>query len=95
MDGTRGARRWSLVRPHLRQTLLAATSLTGLALSAGEALAAGPVAATLNAGNTALTSALLGVVAFSVLGAMALMRARNRAEAENAALKLRLADFKA
>ena len=42
-----------------------------------------------------LLAALIGVVTFAVLSAIALMRARNRAETENAALKIRVGDLKA
>jgi signal transduction histidine kinase len=42
-----------------------------------------------------LLAALIGVVSFAVLSAIALMRARNRAETENAALKIRVGDLKA
>ncbi|MCX5580736.1 PAS domain-containing sensor histidine kinase [Kaistia terrae] len=75
--------------------MLTATSLTGLVLMTGRATAAEHSVGLLNAGKTAMASALLGVLAFSVLGAVALLRARNRAEAENASLKHRLADLKA
>jgi signal transduction histidine kinase len=40
-------------------------------------------------------AALIGTISFAVLSAIALMRARNRAEAENRALHLEVADLKA
>lgn len=75
--------------------MLAATSLTGIALFAGEAMAAEPIGAPIDAGKTAMASAFLGAIAFAVLSAVALLRARNRAEAEAASLRHQLADRKA
>ena len=75
--------------------MLAATSLTGLALFAGKAMAAEPTGNPIDAGKTAMASALLGAIAFAVLSAVSLLRARNRAEAEAASLRHQLADRKA
>jgi hypothetical protein len=44
----------------------------------------------IHADQLVLLSALVGVVSFAVMSAVALMRARNRAEADNAALRREL-----
>src|ERR1700736_4511196 len=45
-----------------------------------------------NSGQILLLAVLIGSVGFAVVSAIALMRARNRAEVENAELRLRVAD---
>ncbi len=49
----------------------------------------------LDPGQVVLLSALLGAVCFAVLSAIALVRARNRAEVENARLRLQVGELKA
>src|SRR5260221_6871467 len=46
-----------------------------------------------NSGQILFLAVLVGTVGFAVVSAIALMRARNRAEVDNAELRLRLADL--
>lgn len=74
------------------------------ATTASAALLSSPVTAavapdvppeTLTAFDLVMLVMLIGTVSFAVISAIALMRARNRAEIENADLRLQVADFKA
>ncbi|BCP55895.1 alkaline phosphatase [Kaistia sp. 32K] len=75
--------------------MLAATALTATVLLTASVTGAEAATSPIDAGTTAFVSALLGVVAFAVLGVAALQRARARVENENAALRHQLSDSRA
>jgi signal transduction histidine kinase len=86
--GIRGGCRWS--------DALAALSLLLFASPAWAQAEPGPFfPGGIQSGQIVFLSALIGVVSFAVWSAIALMRARNRAETENVQLRLQVADLKA
>src|SRR5258706_14908399 len=70
------------------------TVLTPTAASAADLIATF-LSITDDPAQVILLALLIGVLSFAVLSAIALMRARNRAEAENVELRGRVADLKA
>ncbi len=79
----------------LARTASCASVLATSAGHAQSAASAGLFNDNLDPGQVVLMSALLGAVIFSVISAIALIRARNRAEQENARLRLEVGELKA
>src|SRR5690606_32264309 len=80
-----------------RIVLLASAASFAVGDVASAAFGEGPVGVTirrLSADQVTVLSALTGVVSFAVLSAIALIRARNRTEAENVALRREAGDLR-
>jgi signal transduction histidine kinase len=81
-----------------RRTFLVSALLPLLAsgrASAETAVQAGLFSYDLNSGQIVLLAILIGAIGFAAFSAIALMRARNRAEIENTELRTRIGDLKA
>jgi signal transduction histidine kinase len=84
------------IRAFCRKATAVSALLTSVALpGAAHADTAGLFNDNLNGGQIVLLATLAGAITFAVLSSIALMRARNRAETENAELRGQIAGFKA
>jgi PAS domain-containing protein len=84
------------IRAFCRKATAVSALLTSVALpGAAHADTAGLFNDNLNGGQIVLLATLAGAITFAVLSSIALMRARNRAETENAELRSQIAGFKA
>ncbi len=91
------------MREHDRTFAIGFVGLTAVlspTLFSGYARAAGPneiafLGYAIHPDQVVILAALIGTISFAVLSAIALMRARNRAEVENRKLRLEVADLKA
>jgi signal transduction histidine kinase len=95
LDGIRGLGGRRSAISTLRRSMLAASALSSAGVLVASTATAEAAAGVIDASRTALVSMTLGIAAFAVLGVAAMHRARNRAEAESAALRHQLADSKA